>query len=461
MGAVIKPIFSRCFVKAIVLSLGTVAVVPKLVAQATPVEQGPAQTVPKEHPHGSLGEELTGMVGREVHIFFVHGIGSDGPNAHDSLALRKSICAYLKDCVSPTGEQEGNYDYADQGEFAPDAPVPTLQYMGKPVWGTAEEWHAAAPFAVHYLLKRSGGVPVYVDELNWWPLVFALKCRKIVDPDTRLSGPSVDRIKACATREADSAVPGRFVGYDWIPAADAEQLLARQNRGALVNRSIKHSLSDWQFPDAVMALGPMHKLLVDGVRQLIMKSMTEPGDGAATATEANPLAPAPNQEFVIVTQSLGSYLIFSALEIDPAATQTPLMMQSAGAFSQVLRQTSLVYFFANQLPLLELANLEESPSDRFVSRLEVWGKLHCDYEQLEYPGAPCRLPRIIALNDPSDLLTWRLPKLDTVEVQNYRVQNARHWFGLIENPMKAHIDYSSNKRAIQELLHPTTRDLEK
>jgi hypothetical protein len=459
-----KPILPRYFVKALVL-LAVMAVVAPVpgVAQTEPAAPPvAAQPQPPQHRHGSLGEELTGMVGREVHVFFVHGIGSDGPEAHDSLALRKSICAYLKDCVSPSGEQVGNYDYADQDQFAPDAPVPALKYMGKPVWRTAEEWHAAAPFAVHYLLKRTaGGAPVYVDELNWWPLVFALKCRQIVDPDTRLTGPSVERIKACSRREADTAVAGRFVAYDWIPEADAQQLLAHEKRGALMNRQIKHSLSDWQFPDAVMALGPLNALLVDGIRELILKSVAEPGKSIALMEGASPLTPAPNQEFVIVTQSLGSYLIFSALDVDPAISRTPLMLQSAGAFTQVLRQTSLVYFFANQLPLMELANLNESSAERFVSHLEMWGRLHCEFEQQEWPGAQCRLPRIVALNDPSDLLTWRVPKLDTVEVQNYRVKNAPHWFWLIENPMKAHINYSSNKQAIRDMLRPSARDLEK
>jgi hypothetical protein len=428
--------------------------------QAAPPPVAAEQQLP-EHRHGSLGEELTGMVGREVHVFFVHGIGSDGPGAHDSLALRKSICAYLKNCVSPSGAQVGNYDYADQDQFAPDAAVPDLKYMGKPVWRTAEEWHAAAPFAVHYLLKRSGGTPVYVDELNWWPLVFALKCRQIVDPDTRLTGPSVERIKACSRREPDTTVAGRFVAYDWIPEADAPQLLAHAKHGAPMNRQIKHNLSDWQFPDAVMALGPLNTLLVDGIRQLILKSVAEPGKSIAMVEGASPLTPAPNQEFVIVTQSLGSYLIFSALDVDPTVSRTPLMVQSAGAFTQVLRQTSLVYFFANQLPLMELANLNESPAERFVSHLEMWGKLHCEFERQEWPGVTCQPPRIVALNDPSDLLTWRVPKLDTVEVQNYRVKNAPHWFWLIEDPMKAHINYSSNKQAIQDMLRPRAGDGER
>src|SRR3954452_23334106 len=43
----------------------------------------------------SLGDSLRHSEGKEIHIFYIHGIGSDGPNAYASLALRSSICAYL------------------------------------------------------------------------------------------------------------------------------------------------------------------------------------------------------------------------------------------------------------------------------------------------------------------------------------------------------------------------------
>src|SRR5215472_8809257 len=44
----------------------------------------------------SFGEELRHPGGKEIHIFYVHGIGSDGPKDRDSRALRKSLCDYLR-----------------------------------------------------------------------------------------------------------------------------------------------------------------------------------------------------------------------------------------------------------------------------------------------------------------------------------------------------------------------------
>lgn len=410
-----------------------------------------------QQAYGSLGDELSRMEGHELHIFFIHGIGSDGPGVHDSLALRKSICSYLKDCLTPAGEQVGNYDYADRRQFAPDGALPALKYMGKPIWATAEEWRAAAPFAVHYKLARSHGDAVFVDELNWWPLTLALKCREIIASDARLAGPSEQRIKTCSTRTPDAAVEGRFVSYDWIRPEEAERLEKLPRRSALANRVLKSNLADWGFADAILSLGPMHSWMVDGLRQLILKSVAA---SEATGTDEAGIFPAPKQEFVLVAHSLGSYLIFSALNLDDVAERAEGGHPSARAFLQVLRQTSLVYFFANQVPLLELANLDESPRDEFAENLEAWGKLHCDYENSLAAGAAgeaCSKPKIIALNDPSDLLTWRVPPLETVEVENLRVKNALHWFWVIESPTKAHDGYPKDKRAIRQMLHPSNK----
>jgi hypothetical protein len=56
------------------------------------------------------------------------------------------------------------------------------------------------------------------------------------------------------------------------------------------------------------------------------------------------------------------------------------------------------------------------------------------------------------LNDPSDLLTWTVPALSGIHVENFNVKNSKRWLWLIENPTKAHNNYASDKRAIKEIL---------
>ena len=362
--------------------------------------------------------------------------------------LRKAICAHVKDCTTPAGESDEHREYADQDKFKLNAQPPVLEYLGQKVWKTSEEWNAAAPYVVHWKLERSSGSTIYVHEINWWPLVVSLKCRKMVKSDAELVGPNADRIKLCSAREPDQGESGRFISYDWIPSQEAPDLLSRAPRGALANRKLKNGLLDWGFSDAILALGPLRAYILDGIRQLILKSVAVPIDLSPGAT-ATPRA---NPEYVIVSHSLGSYLIFAALDVNPATSKTATVQGAGDAFEQILARTSLVYFFANQLRLLELASLGTSDTN-LVGHLETWGRVRCDYLK-SLPGSmgACAPPQIVALNDPSDLLTWTVPELPSVKVNNVVVKNARHWFGLFESPTKAHDDYAKNKGAIERML---------
>jgi hypothetical protein len=410
--------------------------------------QSKAASAPSPSP-SSLGEELRHSEGKEIHIFYIHGIGSDGPKDRDSRALRKSICDYLKDCTTPEGTPIGEWDYASRDEFQLDAPIPVLEYMDEQIWKSQEEWRAAAPYAVHFQLARSNGPALYVDEINWWPLTFSLKCRQIIASDASFVAPSKARIDTCSAREPNVSVPQRFKSYDWISKDQATRLRQLPARGARTNRQLKGDLMDWAFSDAVMVLGPLRSYVLDGVRQLILNSLADsPG-----APQAEPDKPRANQEFVIVSHSLGSYLIFSALDVNQSTRNTSTVEQSRSDLREILKRTSLVVFFANQLRLLELVGLDGPTERNIATHLEDWGKLRCEYLK-SLPDAPqeCKPPQIIALNDPSDLLTWTVPELGDIHVENYIVKNSTHWLWLFENPTKAHDNYATDKRAIKEML---------
>src|SRR5206468_5354459 len=103
------------------------------------------------------------------------------------------------------------------------------------------------------------------------------------------------------------------------------------------------------------------------LRQLILKSLTDSPESKA----ANGTGPPVDQEFIIVSHSLRSYLIFSALNVDPAHIDSTASEGFGNTFEQILARTSLVYFFANQLRLLELASLDGASDKNLVTHLKA------------------------------------------------------------------------------------------
>ena len=296
----------------------------------------------------TIGDALDAPDHHPVHVLYVHGIDQIG--AGDSSLLRQSICTKLNLC--------------DLGD-----------------WKNADEWHAAAPFVVHWMVRLRGHrAPLVVDEINWWPLVLALKCRRVMAPEAYLAGPDRNLLNLCSEPSAqDPGGIGRF--YPWITADEAAKLARIRPRGAPINRTLKDSLVDWGLADVMLATGQIGGLLRDGIRQLMAKSAAfDAGMASTSVAEGAALGKydwktqlshdnALDQEFIGVTHSLGGYLFFNTLSLGDAAAPPPSqspedaqrMAREEDAARYIFERTSLVYFLANQLEMLEFTNLENAP----------------------------------------------------------------------------------------------------
>ncbi len=212
----------------------------------------------------SIGDVLDSPDHHPVHILYVHGISQVGGG--DSAKLRESICTELKLCAVSDWKNEG-IEYADKGEFASNVQPPALAYLGNPVWNSPEEWLASAPFVVHWAVHlRHHPSVLVVDEINWWPLALALKCRHIVAPEAYLAGPDQHLLQVCSEQSVqDPGGVGRF--YPWISPDEAAKLAKKRPHGALANRALKDDLLDWGLADALLAVGQMNGILRDGMRQ--------------------------------------------------------------------------------------------------------------------------------------------------------------------------------------------------
>lgn len=384
-----------------------------------------------------------------LHILYVHGIGDDGLDDYDSYYLRRGICETLHCAKSKKdGVIEGDLIFADSGQFHPHATPPAISFLGETVFpvdasGGSELWDASSPFLRRFRLPAAGS-PVYVDELNWWPLVFALKCKYVVQPDVTLVGPDQTTLNDCSKKKALYKDTGHYASYPFISLDDAAKLGKAPKQGALVNRKLKGSLLDWGFTDAILSLGPMRPILLDGIQQLVQLAIQPPKGEPAEASES--------PEFIIVTHSLGSYLIFAAL--DATGSGNP---GSTSDTSYLLAHTSRVYFFANQLRLLEMANLDVTKNSNLSQHLAGWVTARSKYLTSSGENANENPPQIIAWNDASDLLTWEVPPLCGIIVENHTVRNTFNWFGLAEGPTKAHDYYGLNRKVINDVLNSNTQ----
>jgi hypothetical protein len=388
--------------------------------------------------------------GTQLHIFYVHGMGIDPPKAGTqdfqvSQEFRKSFCHQIG-CSS---KFEGRF-YANQGDFDPQrATPPALSYLGEELWQpSTDEWRAAAPFVDNYSLTLKSGTAIYLHEINWWPLVLSAKCRQIVAQDAALVDRDHKHSSVCSAKTVADG-DKRFKSYAWISEKDIRKREHRWFKAAVLNRLLKHNILDWGFADALLAVGPLHDYLIEGIREVILESFT-PGE---------------NQEFIIVSHSLGSYLMFTAIDLGPESRASNLDQLKAPArervqrwrpdFEKLLSNTSHAYFMANQVRLLELANLDQAKSGNLISHLQTWSD-----QRAAAHKAP---PQVVAFSDPDDLLTWQLPhqvnKTDesggtTLGVEDQPAKNAWRWpwLWLFANPQSAHIGYAQNKSVIRAML---------
>lgn len=414
----------------------------------------------------SIGDLIEAAQGAPVHLFYVHGMRAERPGA--SKELREAVARHLGGTISAAATS-----YVELGP-RPDAWVGLRQ-----VWASPEEWAASRPFVDRYEIKGPRGTMV-VHEINWWPLLFPLKCRFLLLPEHELSGSDRDHLKLCARSDG--------VYHPWITAGELRNALTTRPRsggGVLGNSVLKRQILNWGLSDAVIAVGPM--------RHYIRQAM----NGAFARAEEE----AAGHEHVVVAESLGSFVVLDAYGDGEGAGERAGEGEGAGAgagkaqgragqkgaVAAVLDQTHNLYFFANQFALLELGRIrivppppggsgeqgisaardggqaaEQAPAPVSpLDALKSWGagpaaRVPAAAEPPAPAAAAARPRQVIALSDPSDMLTYRVPALSAgVRVVNLYVRNTAGFLGLVADPVKAHRGHLKNPRVWDLLLKPT------
>jgi hypothetical protein len=146
----------------------------------------------------------------------------------------------------------------------------------------------------------------------------------------------------------------------------------------------------------------------------------------------------------------------------------------------IFERTTLVYFFANQIEMLEITNLENTslpaipvslpsglaapliittPAENFRALVTRWKQMQTNFQTRLHPSDEAARSRVqvVAWSDPSDVITFRVPKIGDVDVVNLYVRNAVRWFGLVESPSKAHGNYARNREVLRVMFLRTAQ----
>lgn len=126
-----------------------------------------------------------------------------------------------------------------------------------------------------------------------------------------------------------------------------------------------------------------------------------------------------------------------ALSIDPTADRV----------SQTLRDTGIFVMWANQIPLLELENLDPVPNQsKPASRIQT-------FDLMVRSIKPEKID-LLVYSDPNDLLSYSLSEenVPRLKIHNIRPHNAWDFFGLFENPISAHGAYDRRDKNLDLLV---------
>ena len=399
-------------------------------ARVRPVEAGPQYLKDMQ----SIGDVIQGA-GSEVHIFYIHGMRADRSGAS------KSLIETLRNSKLLPRATVGTSKY----EPLPLGDRPAATYAGQPVWaclGGDQQcnlrgredlaWNRSQPFTLTTTIEGAGR-KVIVTEVNWWPLLMALKCRFLAVPDSLLSGPHKDQLRLCSKDQQGSFGPdGKFNDpyFDWLSGAEAERIIKRgavAGSAAKGNGWVKRNIFNWGLADAVISLGPM--------RQYIRAAI----DNAAAK------APKSGTQ-IMVTESLGSFVVMDA-------SREPNIRSMIG-------QTRHFYFLANQFALLELGRIEGLKDGAGPAASPVddasGSALRSFQEAVRLSNIRgVRPAQVVAVSDPSDMLSWHMPGICDIDVINLYWRFSGGPLNLLANPLKAHQGGVASKRLWKLLLKRT------
>ena len=225
---------------------------------------------------------------------------------------------------------------------------------------------------------------------------------------------------------------------------------------AELNSNLKTALLDDCLADAVVYTGEYGdkiKREMEGALCVALGGKNDPDHPCDIDTKI----PANNGPVVIVTESLGSKILFDAVRRiwNKAVKGTAARDVLAGRLSHV----KAVFMMSNQIPLLDLGGHIPQPispgsSGKSMKSMDEFGSVM--HEAMDTMMASNHLappaPPIVAFSDPNDLMSYPL-RTNTLggegaNVVNVIVSNVDTYLGFVERPDYAHCGYAWNTKVV-------------
>jgi hypothetical protein len=279
------------------------------------------------------------------------------------------------------------------------------------------------------------GATFRISALVWSPLTAKLKQQLLYD---RTGDPSTD----CATDKECKPKRVRLnalIKDKLVSDCFADALIYQGGSKDEILRQMKIALA--------YATAPEIDISSASFKALDVQSATLRADKASASAEGS---------LAVITDSLGSKVLFDALDAQATKNSTPAARAAA---DRTRERIGLVFMRANQLPLLALADAERQGSDPIKSLAN---------EKTQVRGATGFQRTVVAFSDPNDLLSYPLlgssyqgPSWASVKLADILVSNKTSWLGLLENPWGAHTGYGENRDVTRLMLHGSDKTARK
>jgi hypothetical protein len=362
--------------------------------------------------------------GRPLHVLLIHGMGTPQPYGFDAfIATLAGRFGYVqRPPPKPEAQYQGCYKGVTAAEPALATPPPDVIDIPD-----AAPENQARLYTYDFAPPGSDKAALTVSYLLWTPLTESVKCR---------------------LEDEDASAPQKHSFADFA----------------------KDFIDD-KLADALLYGGTYRQRVV---RPSLQGALCKVTGGTWTGGKCDQHAADYRDPIVIITHSLGGYMIMDAIQDElrgrcevngdrVAATRTPA--------EKVLENTPVIYMMANQLALLDLSTLRRDPNAPRRARDIAGEKITNDFARCwaaararsaAREGRTAPVSQVVAFSDPNDILSWRLeprnlqfPQADwgKVAVTNVFMSNGEFSTpGLFSDPVNAHTGYFVNPTVMDMLI---------